>query len=308
MPSFHIAPVQGHTDAAYRHFHAQQYPGNNVYYTPFIRLEKEGIRNKDIKDLTSELNSNHHLIPQIIFRDKKELTALVKILKDLGFKEINLNMGCPFPLQTGHRRGAATIANEELAKDVVECIKDNPDISFSVKMRLGLQEPDEWKKLLPYLNQVELQNIVLHPRVAKQQYGGEVDLAQFEEFLQQSKNPVIYNGDIKSPERISELLNKYPKISGIMMGRGLLARPSLIKEYEDGEETDQQRRIENMLEFHRLLFNHYNNILCGDTQIIAKIQPFWEYAEEEIGRKAWKAIKKAVNVPKYQTAVALINQ
>ena len=306
MVSLHFAPVQGHTDAAYRHFHSLIYNGTQTYYTPFIRLEKDSIRPRDIKDITSELNAGLHLVPQIIFRDAHELNTLVNQLKSMGIKEIDLNMGCPFPLQTGHGRGAATIANETLAQEVVNCVNSNPDISFSVKMRLGMQNPDEWKKLLPYLNKIKLKHVTLHPRVAKQQYGGEVDMNQFEAFLKESKNPVIYNGDIKSPEDIKIIVEKYPEINGVMVARGILGRPSLLSEYSSGKEWTEEERLEKMLEFHRRLFQHYSNVLCGDSQLISKIQPFWEYSENEIGRKAWKAIKKATNISKYQTAVALI--
>lgn len=306
MFSLHFAPVQGHTDAAYRHFHSQIYGGNQTYYTPFIRLEKGGIRTRDIKDITSGLNDNNHLIPQIIFRDDHELKSLIAQLKELGVKEIDLNMGCPFPLQTGHGRGAATIANEELAKQVVKSIKENPEVSFSVKMRLGFQDPEEWKKLLPYLNEVELKHISLHPRVAKQQYGGEVNKIQFGEFLKESINPVVFNGDIHTPEDMDAIIKEFPKISGIMVARGILARPSLFSEFMHHKEWEKEERISKMLEFHKLLFQHYASVLCGDSQIISKIQPFWEYAEEEIGRKPWKSIKKASNISKYQTAIASI--
>lgn len=306
MLSLHFAPVQGHTDAAYRHFHSEVYGNDSIYYTPFIRLEKEGVRPRDLKDLNASLNENLNLVPQIIFRDEKELSKLVDILIANGNKEINLNMGCPFPLQTSHGRGAATISKEDLAKQVGEIIGDNPEITFSVKMRLGLQNPDEWETLLPYLNEVDLKHITLHPRVARQQYGGEVDYSQFERFLRESRNPVIFNGDIRTPEDMKTIIGKFPKIEGLMVGRGILGRPSLISEFLEGKEWDKSERIDRMLDFHRRLFSHYSEVLCGDSQIISKIRPFWEYAEEEIGRKAWKAIKKASNIAKYQSAVAMI--
>ena len=306
MTSLHFAPVQGHTDAAYRHFHAKIYNNNLEYYTPFIRLEKDGLRTKDIKDITSDLNFNHKLIPQIIFRNSKELTTLVSLLREKNINRIDLNMGCPFPLQTGHGRGAAAINNEPLAQDIVKCVKDNTDITFSIKMRLGLQDPEEWKSLIPYLNQMDLQQITLHPRIAKQQYSGELYMEQFSEFLKQSKNPVIYNGDIKSVEDIHSIVENYPSIEGIMIARGLLGRPSLLSEFIEGKEWDKSIRISKLLEFHRVLFNHYSTVLCGEKQIISKIQPFWEYMEEEIGRKPWKAIKKASSLSKYQTAIAMI--
>lgn len=306
MKSLYFAPVQGHTDAAYRHFHHNVYGSDLTYYTPFIRLEKDGVRPRDLKDLNSDLNDGIKLVPQIIFRNKEELNSLIDILKVNGVTEIDLNMGCPFPLQTGHGRGAATIANEELAQNVKAAVEANEDINFSVKMRLGLNVPDEWQSLLPVLNTVNLKHIALHPRVAKQQYGGEINLSQFEKFLSESKNPVVFNGDLITPAKMKETYEKYPKIEGLMVARGALRRPSIFSEFTEGKEWPKEKRLEKMLEFHRLLFHHYSQVLCGDAQILSKIRPFWEYAEEEIGRKAWKLIKKATNMAKYQTAVATI--
>ena len=315
---FHFAPVQGHTDAPYRHFHNLIYNKGAeneeavVYYTPFIRLERGELRKRDIKDFTSELNRGFKNIPQIIFRDADELTILVRLMKEHGTTAIDLNMGCPFPLQTGHGRGAATVANEELAKAVRDTVNANPDIDFSVKIRLGMTDPDEWKTLLPYLNETKLTHLAVHPRVAKQQYSGSLYMDRFAEILRESKNPVVFNGEIHTPEDVRNLLERFPdevasgKLSGVMIGRGLLARPSLISEIIAGEEIEKVERVETMLRFHKELYDYYASELCGDSQIISKIQPFWEYAEDEIGRKAWKAIKKAGNIAKYNSAVASI--
>ena len=304
--TFHFAPVQGHTDAAYRHFHAANYGNHTDYYTPFIRLEKGTIRPRDLKDFTSELNEGTHLVPQIIFRDKEELYSLVRLMKENGATEIDLNMGCPFPLQTGHGRGAATVGNAEVAAAVENVVNDNGDVRFSVKMRLGFSSPEEWHTLMPFLNNVKLDHIAVHPRVARQQYVGELHLDQFGQILKESRNPVVFNGEIKTPEDIKDIIGKFPEISGVMIGRGLLARPSLVAEYLSGEELEKEERLRLMLRFHRQLLDYYTSNLCGDSQIISKIKPFWEYAEEEIGRKSYKLIKKAVNIAKYHSAVASI--
>lgn len=303
---FHFAPVQGHTDAAYRHFHALNYGNHTDYYTPFIRLEKGTLRNRDLKDFTSELNDRSHLIPQIIFRDQNELTSLVALLKQNGATDIDLNMGCPFPLQTGHGRGAATIANRQLSQAVEEMIKANPEINFSVKMRLGFVDPTEWQSLLHYLNNVSLSHIAVHPRVAKQQYNGELYLDKFADLLNNSTNPVVFNGEIHTPDDIHKIKEMFPQLDGIMIGRGLLARPSLVAEYLSGEEIEKEERLRLMLKFHRQLLDYYESTLCGESQVISKIKPFWEYAENEIGRKPYKAIKKATNIAKYHSAVATV--
>lgn len=301
-----IAPVQGHTDAAWRHFHKDVYGGEHTYYTPFIRLERGEFRKHDLKDYTSELNANHEVVTQVIFRDMEELKPLISGLAEIGARKIDLNTGCPFPLQTAKGRGAGFIANIEEYNKIPELLKEYPDIDFSLKMRLGFANPEEWKGVIDAIGKMKLTHVTLHPRVAKQQYGGDLYLDQLAEFLKACPHPVVFNGEIKTPKDIADVKEKFPEIAGVMTARGILGRPSLLAEYEAGEEWDKNKRTDEMLKFHRRLLIHYESTLCGDSQILSKIKPFWEYAEEEIGRKAWKAIRKASNMAKYHSAVAMI--
>lgn len=303
----YAAPVQGHTDAAWRHFQTEVYGVPQAFVTPFIRLEHGEIRRKDLADILSPLNEGMDLRAQVIFRDEQELSALVNILAGKGIQKIDINMCCPFPLQTARGRGCATVGRPEATDAVRKVVGGHPDIDFSVKIRLGMTDPEEWKSLLPVLNDLPLSRLVVHPRVAKEQYGGKVHLDQFETILSESKIPVVYNGDITTPEQFRKIADRFPDIDGIMLGRGLLGRPSLAREVMDGEEWDHEKRLAMVLDFHRRLLNHYSSALeGGDHQVLSKIAPFWEYAECEIGRKAWKSIKKASNMARYHSAVALI--
>ncbi|MBD5348752.1 MAG: tRNA-dihydrouridine synthase family protein [Bacteroides sp.] len=301
-----IAPVQGHTDAAWRHFHEEVYGGNNKYFTPFIRCDHGSLRKQDLRDYTSDLNSGLDLEPQVIFRDMGELEVLLGELSKAGAERVNLNMGCPFPLQTGKGRGAGFLKNQEEISKLADTLSKYPSLSYSVKMRLGFEDPAEWGNVIDVLNGLSLRHVDVHPRVARQQYGGELHLDEFEKLLSTSRNPVVFNGELKTPEDIDNIISKYPEIYGTMTARGVLGRPSLVSEWQEGRTWSRDERIEKMLKFHNLLLNHYSSTLCGEAQILSKIKPFWEYAEEEIGRKAWKAIKKASNLAKYHSAVALI--
>lgn len=312
----YFAPIQGHTDAAYRRFHAAHYghtlsfPHSSgmevIYTTPFIRLEKGEIRKKDLKDIKSELNEDINIVPQVIFKNEEELASLVRILKSEGAKRIDINMGCPFPLQTSRGRGAAAIANPECGDAVVKVVNENPDIIFSVKLRLGY-EKEEYSDFLTKLNTLELDHVSVHPRIAKDQYSGELHIEAFEDIYNRSRNPVVYNGDITTPEEAKTIVDRYPELQGLMIGRGALGRPSIFSEIISAEEWDIEHRKAEMLKFHRELWNHYKeNLIGGDHQVLSKILPFWEYSESEIGRKAWKAIKKSSNLSKYQTALTLI--
>lgn len=307
MIKIFAAPLQGYTDAAWRHFHAEIYGGIDSYFTPFLRVEKGAMRSQDIKAINSLLNVNQNLIPQIIFRDINEFEILTDTLLQKGYKYVDLNLGCPFSPQVKHGRGAAVICNETLLRELSERIKKHKEIGFSIKMRLGIDSPDTWRGAIEILNETPLTHITIHPRIAQQQYSGDLYIEQFAELLKISSHSVIFNGDLTSNSEITKRLSQFPSLAGIMIGQGLLKRPSLALEFRNGEEWDENRRIQLLIKFHNKLFEHYKNNLCGDTQILSKIKPFWEYLEDEIGRKTAKAIRKATSLNKYLSAVSMVD-
>lgn len=302
----HLAPIQGHTDPAYRYFFNKNFKGINKFYTPFIRLERGEIRIKDLKDLESEFNSEIELVPQIIFKDETELKKLIYEVEKRGYNKIDLNLGCPFPLQTSRGRGAAVIGKKELVENIAKTIENYSDISFSIKMRLGYKESDEWKHIADIINEMKIEHLTIHPRRAIDQYRGEVNIQSFEEFYNTIKKPLIYNGDLREIEDIKRIKENYPSLKGIMLGRGILSRPVLAEEYLRGAAYDKDERLNRMLDLHNQLLSYYEDVLCGESQVLSKIKPFWEYSEEEIGKKAYKAIKKSINMAKYRSAITLI--
>jgi len=301
-----MAPVQGHTDAAWRHYFNEEFHGVSKFYTPFIRCERNGIRARDVRDIESDLNTGIDLVPQVIFRDTDELRYLLDDISGRGFREIDLNMGCPFPLQTGHGRGAAVIACRPLLENVEKILSGYPDVTFSVKMRLGFRNKDEWKDSIDIINSMPLSHVTVHSRVARQQYKGEPDMEAFREFAEISEHPVVYNGDLLTVDDIRRVESVFPEITAVMIGRGLLGCPSLAEEYTDEKKLSDGERADRMLRFHDKLLSHYMSTLCGESQVLDKIKPFWEYAVTIIGRKAYKTVKKASDMAKYRTALASI--
>ncbi|MBD5233179.1 MAG: tRNA-dihydrouridine synthase family protein [Bacteroidales bacterium] len=305
--NLYLAPLQGYTDAAWRHFHREIYGGEYVAFTPFVRLEKGEPRSRDMRDYTSALNSDcERLIPQVIFRDVDELRTLTAALAAEGAREVNLNMGCPFALQTAKGRGSGILSRPEALEGLGAIREEFPGIGFSVKMRVGHERSDEWRHILPLLSPLEPRFVAVHPRTGRQQYAGELHLDEFEALLAESPFTVIYNGDILTPEDMATIAERYPQAAGLMAGRGIVGRPSLFMEYTQGTIIPVKERIMLMRKFHDRLLAHYSDTLCGESQILSKIKPFWEYAEAEIGRKPYKAIRKAGNMKRYLEAVASI--
>lgn len=302
----HFAPLQGYADWVYLKHHKRIYGGADAVYTPFIRVEKGEPRRQDMARLQKALSNGLEIVPQVIFGSVEEFTLLVEALRELGSRRIDLNLGCPYPMQTGKERGSAMIANVGVMERVAELIEGDSEVAYSVKMRLGFRDADEWKKLLPLLNNIQLSHLTVHPRVASQMYGGAVDMEAFGEIVRASGNPVVYNGDLQTPADINRIAAAYPEIAGVMVGRGFLARPSFGVEWSENEEWDKDRRMAALRLFHQSVFDEYAATLCGDTQTLQKIKSFWDYLEPEIGRKTFKEIKKSTSIAKYMEVVGKI--
>jgi tRNA-dihydrouridine synthase len=307
-----------------------------------LRIENGLPREKDLRDLESPdidgiANANsvgnadatgadYKVVPQIIANSVHEFKTLAEALLQKGFSEIDFNMGCPFPMQVNRHRGAGILSDINAVQEIMDEIRkmsgattETAPIKFSVKMRLGQNSPDEAFALLPLLNDTPLTHITLHPRLGKQQYKGAIDFDSFERFYNECKHPLVYNGDLTTVSQINELERKYPKLAGIMIGRGLLARPSLAAEYKalrnetnstsvrsmDCEATPQEL-LDKILQMHQAIFDNACKTYQGDSQILSHIQTFWDYLEPNIPKKIFKKIKKAGKLGEYKEAIEML--
>ena len=299
----HFAPLQGYTDDVYRRIHHELMGGIQTYYTPFLRMEGGGVRSKDMRDIRPEFNEGMPVVPQIIVKSMKEFDFLSAIVEEKGYTRVDINMGCPFPLQAKHGRGSGLLAHVDIIEEMAKAIAAKSQLKFSVKMRLGWENANEWRPVLDILNSTPLEQITLHPRIGTQQYKGSVSMEAFEEFYKLCKHPLIYNGDVTSVDDIRKLEEMYPKLAGVMIGRGLLARPSLALEYASGVELSWEKRRSLLLDFHDRMKAHYETTANSETQVHSRLRLFWEYMEEELGRKVYKKIMKAGNLKNYLSAV-----
>lgn len=306
MIKLYAAPLQGFTEAPWRNVHQEIFGGIDAYYTPFVRIERGEFRNKDLRDIAPENNSVSHLVPQLIASTPAELERLAALFIEKGYKEADLNMGCPFPLIAGKHKGSGILPYPQEVKALLDELVHYSELKFSVKMRLGWESGDEWRLLLPLLNDAPLRRIVLHPRIGKQQYKGEVDGTAFAAFYEECTHPLVYNGDLLTVEDIRRTAETFPRLEGIMLGRGLLANPALAWEYGNGRVLPPKELHDKVRSFHARLFQYYESRLQGEAQLLSKMKPYWEYLLPDADRKLKKVIKKATNIDKYLTAVSQI--
>lgn len=306
----HFAPLQGYTEVFYRNAHAACFGGVDTYYTPFVRLEKGNFRRRDIRGIEPENNKVPHLIPQLIAPTFEKAETILNLFIEKGYKEADINLGCPFPLLTKRHNGSGILPYPEEVKELLELVRKYPQISFSIKMRLGWENADECLKLAPIINELPLQHVTMHPRLGKQQYKGEVDLQGFAAFQDACQHPLIYNGDINSLEDIQQIQEKFPALAGIMIGRGLLANPALASEHRHGRVLESDEMVQKLRSMHKCVYTAYTEQLeGGDAQLLNKMKTFWEYLLPNADKKLLKAIHKSTSLNKYNQAVsAFFNQ
>ncbi|WP_213523598.1 tRNA-dihydrouridine synthase [Nonlabens sp.] len=300
------SPLQGFTEFRFRNAFHTYFGGIDTFYAPYIRFNnKPEISNKYQRDL--ELNNNHvpELIPQVMTNDADEFLIAVHYIRSLGYKELNWNLGCPYPMVTKKGMGSGLICDPGKIDHILERVHAETDVIVSMKMRMGYLEPTEILKTFPILEKYPIKNIAIHARIGKQLYKGGVDLESFQKCLDTSKHQLYYNGDITSVASFREMKALFSKINHWMIGRGLIADPFLPSMIRANTEVYPENRWEIFREFHDTLYKEYDEFLQGPTPIKMKMQGFWEYWSQTFPdpQKAFKAIKKASNPRAYQQAV-----
>ncbi len=300
------SPLQGFTDFRFRNAVDKFFGGIDLYYAPYIRLHgQQEIKNSYQRDLLPANNHVNRLIPQVMTNNAEEFLFVAHYVQGLGYNELNWNLGCPYPMVTKRALGSGLLKHKEKIDTLLKRVSDESDIIISLKMRLGYEDNCEILDLLPVLEKHNIKNIVIHPRLGRQLYKGDVDLDLFQKCIDNTHHQVCYNGDIDSVAKYRELRQRFPFVDTWALGRGIIANPFLSEMIK----TDNDRLPDNWIEvfsrFHDTLFQLYDEALSGPKHIVLKMQSFWEYFAQLFSNphKAWKNIKKAKNIQAYHEAV-----
>lgn len=303
------SPLQGFTDFRFRNAFHHYFGGIDTFYAPYIRLNgKLKIKQSYQNDLNPANNTSLEVIPQVMTNDADEFLYVVKYVQSLGYKELNWNLGCPYPMVTKSGMGSGLICNPAKINEVLHKAHNESDIVVSMKMRMGYENAQEILEAFPVLDTYPLKNIAIHARIGKQLYKGGVDLDAFEKCIESTKHKLYYNGDITSVAAFKKIQERFPSINHFMMGRGLIADPFLPSMIKNNTTAYPKDRWKIFMEFHDTIYQQYEEYLSGPTPIKMKMLGFWEFFSQSFSnpKKTYKAIKKASNPRKYQEAVALI--
>jgi len=302
--TFLFAPMEGLTGCIYRRVHRRFFPGIDRYYAPFISPAHDRSEPpRDWRELRPEENPGIPLVPQLLTNNAGDFLWAARVLRDRGYGEVNLNLGCPSGTVVAKRKGAGFLGLTEELDRFLEAIFSSPlaqELRFSVKSRIGLRDPEEFHRLAEIFGKYPIPLLILHPRLRVDQYTGPVRPEAFGEALERCPFPLAWNGDIFSPGDLALLLRRFPGVDTVMLGRGLAADPALAARCLGLPGCSR----ETLEAFHDALCEEYRGVLYGDTALCHRMKEFWSYLIRHFGegQAHFKRICKAKTFGEYQLA------
>jgi len=305
-PNLIMAPLRGFTDFAFRNAFWRHFQGIDEAVAPFVTSTKgRRIKPSHLFDLDPEKNQAMPVVPQILSNKSDEFICLAKSLSDMGYKEINWNLGCPYPMVAKKMRGSGLLPHPETVDRLLSEIVSGIACRLSIKTRLGRFSAAEMQPLIPIFNRYPLTRVIIHPRVGEQMYAGRVDLDAFHTCLSKIVHPVVFNGDINELKTFSHLKEQFPGVVGWMLGRGLIANP-FLPEMIKGQTSSNALRKNRFKNFHDDLVDSYSRLFSGPGHVLDRMKGFWRYFSVGFtdGWRILKAIRKVNTLKRYRILVA----
>jgi tRNA-dihydrouridine synthase len=295
--------MEGVTGYIYRNAHNTFFKHIDKYFSPFIVANQSGnFKNRDLNDILPENNQGLVLVPQLLTNNAQDFIQSSKRIKQLGYQEINLNLGCPSGTVVSKSKGSGFLAKREELDAFLYEIFSASVTKISVKTRIGKDQPEEFYELIEIFNKYPIAELIIHPRIQKDFYKNTPNLVIFKDALKLSKNPVCYNGDIFTVKDYEKFSADFPNVGTIMLGRGLIANPGLAGDITNNVKLD--KRI--LKDFHDMIYEDYKKILYGDRNTLFKMKEMWFYMYPMFSDSAKyaKKIKKSERFSDYEEAVS----
>ena len=300
--TYEFAPMEGITGFVFRNAHRRYFPSMDRYYTPFLTPKQgRGFTSREKRDVAPEHNRGVPVIPQVLTNSPEGFLKAAHWLESLGYGEINLNLGCPSKTVVTKRKGAGFLAFPEELDAFLERIFAGTKLEISVKTRIGVEDPEEFGRLLEIFNGYPIKELIVHPRLQADYYRNSPDLGAFGRAVRESETPLCYNGDLFSQRRIDEVCARFPEVDRLMLGRGLLVDPGLVEKRKTGKRTDPKA----LWAFHETLLEGYSRELSGEKDVLFKMKELVSYLIRNFDgtKEVQKRIRRAQNLTEYRSCV-----
>ena len=292
---FYFAPMEGLTDSTYRRLHNQYFGGVDRYYMPFISPTiHRSLTPRETRELPCADSVPFEAVPQIMTKVAEDFVWAAQQCADRGYREVNLNAGCPSGTVVAKGKGAGLLGQPEVLDRLLDEIFSKTKIPVSVKTRLGVLEDAEFPKLLEIFNRYPICELTIHPRVRKEFYNGSVHMDMFCYAAQNSKNPLCYNGDLLTLSQVDDLKKEFPALEAVMIGRGLIADPGMLAAGGTEQATLEQ--------FHAELLQTYTALFGGPRNAMFRMKEQWSLwlTRFDDSEKLGKRLRKATDLAEYK--------
>lgn len=302
MMKYYLAPLESVTTYIFRNTYHKYFLPLDKYFTPFIVPHpNKRFNTREKKELSLEHNQGLYVVPQLLTNKAEDFITIAKEIVDMGYNEINLNLGCPSGTVVAKGKGSGFLAYPEELDRFLDEIYNKLDVKISVKTRIGKTTADEFFHLLEIYNKYPIEELIIHPRLQIDFYKNKPNWEIFQEAINISKHSLCYNGDIYTFEDFQQFRNTFPTVEKIMCGRGLVANPALFSSIENGTKLDKN----TLKKFHDDIYIAYQEISSGERNVLFKMKEFWSYLSQsfDYAEKYIKKIKKAEKLFTYERAV-----
>ena len=292
--NYYFAPMEGLTDSIYRREHHRFFGGVDRYYMPFFSPTiHRALTSREIRELPKAESEAFTAVPQVLTKDPGDFLWAAEVIRDLGYGEINLNIGCPSGTVVAKGKGSGMLRDlDELARFFDSVFSDSP-LPISVKTRIGLENPEEFVVILELYNQYPMQELIIHPRVRKQFYDGQVHREWFAYAMEHSRNPLCFNGDIRTSSETDALQAQYPGLNAVMIGRGLVADPGMLSGGTD---------IAVLETFLNALMDSYETEFASCRNALFRMKENWAHLHDrfEGSDRLWKKMRKTTDAAEFR--------
>jgi len=298
----YLAPMEGITTYTYRNTHAELFGECDAYYAPFIvPTDNERLSMKNLRDIMPDRN-RVNLKVQVMCSTSSAFLEFVRRIKEFGYDEVNLNLGCPSGTVVKKSRGAGALKNTDMLDEMLYGIYNKSDVSVSIKTRTGYYSHEEFDDILSVYSKYPVSKLIVHPRVREEYYRGEPNLESFKKAYEYFKECLCYNGDICSADDYHKIDKAFPDIYGIMIGRGCIKNPAIFREIKGGKRLSTSE----LIAFSKVLEERYLNLFESETNTLYKLKEVWMYAITNYPneQKIIKAVKKASKLAEFNSALS----
>ena len=296
---YYYAPLEGITDATFRRLHHKYFPGVDRYFMPFISPTiHRCLTAREARELPEADSVPFTAVPQLLGKNVEDMLWAIEICRDLGYDEVNINLGCPSGTVVSKGKGSGMLSDIYALDAFLESIYAHAVLPVSLKTRIGVNDSENWERILEIYRDYPVKELTVHPRIRKAFYKGNCDLEAFAKAVEGSPFPVCYNGNISSLEDVRAISAQFPSVGSVMIGRGLVADPGMLS-----GGTDRQ----TLQAFLNELSDTYCTIFGSKRNAIYRMKDNWHYliALFEGSDKLWKEMRKSTD---YDRFMAIANE